>query len=155
MAQIMRVEGLKELESALLDLKTSTAKTIMRRNLIKAAQPMANRANQLSPDDKATTVSSLNESNVAATKQSKRLKKYFKGNSSTIEIYVGPEKSQVVKAIQQEFGNVNHGPQSFLRPAWDETKGDIPETLRDMAWVDIKKTVKRNTARQAKLMRSK
>lgn len=155
MTQIMKVEGLKELEAALLDLKTSTAKAIMRRNLIKAAKPMADRANQLSPDDVRTTTNDLNQSNIAASKQSKRLRKYFKGNASTIEIYVGPEKSQVVKAIQQEFGNVNHGPQSFLRPAWDETKGDIPETIRDMAWVDIKKAVKRNAARQAKLMRSK
>ena len=41
------------------------------------------------------------------------------------------------EAIQQEFGNQNHGPQPYARPAWDQEKMPTLERVGDRLAVQI------------------
>jgi len=149
----MKVEGLKELEAALSELPKSTGKAVMRRTLKKAGQPIADHARSLAPDDPDTGGDDLKTSIAVSTKLSKRQrgihKKMFRDDKASVEMFVGAGPSP--KAHNQEFGNVNHGPQSFMRPAWDAKQGETLEIIKTEMWGEIEKAAKRLARKAARL----
>ena len=57
------------------------------------------------------------------------------------------------QAHLQEFGARHHGPQAFMRPAWDGGKDDLLTGIGDDLWSEIDKAAKRaarKAARQAR-----
>ena len=84
-------------------------------------------------------------------KRQKRLNR----NPSTVEVYAGV--SQVAgggappQGVQQEFGNENHGPQPFGRPAWDQEKMPTLDRVADA----LERQIDQATARaQRKALRA-
>ena len=47
------------------------------------------------------------------------------------------------QAIQQEFGNENHGPQAYARPGWDADKGNVMPRLKVSLGAELDKAAAR------------
>lgn len=173
MKMSMKVEGLRDLDKALGELPKATARRVLHRVLQKAAQPIADRAADLAPDDPATGSPDLHTGIRVSTKLknpagAREFAEVMKAGGTRAEagramaaarreqpgaslamMFVGPD-AKLFYAHLQEFGTSHHGPQPFMRPAWDEKKlealGIIKSTLGD----EITKTAKRVAARAAK-----
>src|SRR5688572_2776800 len=117
--------------------------------------PVADTARALAPDDPETGGYDLRNSIAVSTKLSARQRKAKRraiksgdAEKSFAEIYAGA--GPLPQAHLQEFGTVNHPPQPFLRPAWDQHKGGVLETIkRDLGGMIIA-AAKRVAARRAK-----
>lgn len=141
---VFRVEGLKEIDAALGALPKATGRNVMRRAGVKALTPIAEDMRQRAPDDPNTGGNDLKSSITVTTKRPKKHRK-----ESEVEVYAGP--GPLVQAIQQEFGNQNHGPQAFTRPAWDAGRDRIVPDLIEAFWPEIKKAADRVARKTARL----
>jgi HK97 gp10 family phage protein len=141
----IKTRGFKELEQAMQELTSAGAKGVMRRSLLKAAQPMADTAKAMAPDDPATGGFDLKKSIIAGTKlsraQAKAHRKMFRDDRAAVEVFVGP--GPLPQAVQQEFGNVNHAPQPFMRPAFDQDAGPLVDRLGNEMAAELTKAVGR------------
>lgn len=150
----LKVEGFAELEKALADLSKATGKGVLRRSLVKAAEPMAALAQSMAPDDPETGGFDLKKSVIVGTRlsraQTKAHRKMFRDDRAAVEVFVGA--GPLPQAIQQEFGNKNHAPQAFLRPAWDAESKATLDRLGRILWEELEKSrirAQRAAARQA------
>ena len=150
--QTVKITGLRELENALRELPKATGKNVLRRVLRKRAEPMADAARSSAPDDPATGAGDLRSSIAVSTKLSKRQaslhRKMFRDDKAAVEMFVGA--GPVPQATQHEFGNINHGPQPFMRPAWDSGKDQILDGIKDDLAEEIDKAAKRLARKAAK-----
>lgn len=145
----VRIDGLRELDAALGELPKATAKAVLRRVGIKALQPMAEAARGMAPDDPATGGNDLKTSITVGTKLNKRQAAMAKKDEGKafVTVYMGTNDPA---GVQQEFGNVNHGPQPFMRPAFEqEARGAIDIVGKDLG-EEIRKTAERRARRLAK-----
>lgn len=119
MKMTMKTQGLADLDKALRGMKKATAKGIMRRVLKKAAQPMADVASGLAPkSDDPTLAPSVSVSTKLSKRQKGKHRKLNKSDKASVEMFVGA--GPLSSAHNQEFGNINHAAQPFMRPAWDQ-----------------------------------
>jgi len=165
--------GGRELDKALAEIGKAAARRVLHRVLKRAGQPIADLAAQLAPDDPRTPSPDLKSSMLVTTKlknpignaefaavmkaggsksaaaQALRDARRDATGGSFAVMHVGPAADRFYAHLQ-EFGTAHHGPQPFLRPAFD-AKG--PEALsiieRDLG-DEIMKTAKRQEARRAK-----
>jgi HK97 gp10 family phage protein len=127
MKTTVKVEGLRELDAALSAIaKQTTRKSVARRALKQAGEPILARARSLAPDDPRTRAPlDLTDSMALSSRQkSGRATKYRKESPSEVVIHIGPTKEGYPQAIMQEFGTVHHAAQPYLRPAWDGEGGN-------------------------------
>lgn len=151
--RVVKVEGLSDLLAGLQALPKAVARNALRRVLRKRAEPMAATMRGLAPDDPATPASKdLKGSIAVGTKLSKRQAKLHRkanrDDKQFAEVFVGPGPKP--HAHLQEFGTVNHGPQPFARPAWDQHQDSILAGIRDDFWTEIDKAAKRQAKKLAK-----
>lgn len=141
----VRIEGLADLSKALGQLPKATGRNVLtrvgKRRLQLIADDMKDRVPELSGD--------LGDSIVVTTRRPKGGKREPKG--SPVEIFAGPGRSPA--ATQQEFGNENHPPQPFVRPAWDEGAAALLEGIGDDIGDEIGKAVTRIAKKQARLIK--
>ena len=135
----IKMSGFKELERALGELKVTTAKNIARRGLKEALEPVAEAARARVP----TLSGDLAESITVPTKNPKRNRK-----QSQIEAHVGPGRHP--QGPQTEFGNRNHGPQPYMRPAWEEEKHGVLNSLAGIIGEEIDKAAARAARKAAR-----
>lgn len=154
MTVTVKVEGFAALEKELDRLSKAAGKGVLRRSLKRAAQPMADLMQGLAPRGN-TASDQLAESVAVSTKLSKRQaaqhRKMFRDDKASVEMFVGPGPDPA--AWNQEFGNINHGAQPFVRPAWDRDKDAMLKRLGDDLWIELEKSIaraERKAARQAK-----
>lgn len=144
--QNFRIEGLKELDEALAELPKATARNVLLRTLKKVAQPIADTAAHLAPDDPRTGGKDLHSSILVQSVPAKK-------RENDVEVAVGPSQ-QTFYGMFQEFGTARHGPKPFLRPAWDghvmEVLSGIKNTLAD----EIDKAAKRLARKAARIAAS-
>lgn len=142
MAQTFKVEGLSELEAALkglreeFDLSRTTAKNIVKRALMKAADPIESDAAARAP----VLTGVLQRSVSTGTKLSRR-QKGLHHKESEVEIFVGA--GALAQATAQEFGTSHNAPQPFLRPAWDSNKMAALDSIKETLGTEIEKATKR------------
>lgn len=147
-----RIDGLKELDATLGALASeygkASGKAVLRRVATKALEPMAETTRQLAPDDPATGGNDLKASYVVGTKLSRRqaIMARKDQNKSTVTVYMGTADPA---GQQQEFGNVNHGPQPHIRPAFDEHKESAINIVAKELGPEIEKTAARLAKRRA------
>lgn len=111
-----KVEGFRELERALRELPKATAGNVLDRTLQKMIKPISEPAKAAAPQFQGKLEASL----VVGKKLSKRQAKFARREGKAYrELHFGTNDSA---GTQQEFGNVNHGPQPFMRPAWESGK---------------------------------
>ncbi|TDK35201.1 hypothetical protein E2F50_13145 [Rhizobium deserti] len=143
----VRVDGLKDLDQALKKLPRATAKSVGRRTLMKAAQPIAEAGRANAPEREGN----LKKSYGVGTKLTKRQKRMNK-KESPVEVFVGPNDPA---AVQTEFGNQHQAAEPHLRPAWDAEKQPTLERIKDGLWVEISKAAARLARKAAKLAKGK
>lgn len=140
----VKVEGLKELEKALQDLPKANAKAVLRRTLREAGQPVAKTARSLAPHEEGYLRESIDVSLKLSRRQARLHKK-----QSPVEVFIGPGPDPA--AHLQEFGSgPGHRAQAFMRPAWDQHKNEVLETIANRTWLEIEKTAKRLAKKAAK-----
>ena len=148
MSSTVKLQGFKELEKELEKLSQSAGKGVLRRGLKKAAEPMAAMANSMAP---VGTTGDYAKSFTYSTKLNKRQKgihkKMFKNDKATVEGFVGTNDPA---GVQQEFGNILHGPQPALRPAWDQDRGPLLDRLGQELWREFEKSLARAERKAAK-----
>lgn len=177
------VQGLKELDAALGELSKATAKGVMRRALLKAAQPMVDRAAALAPKGET---GELSQSIIAATKNSvegdagkrafgetlraggskaearaalRSARREAGAGASFVEVSVGPAKAKTkrnaIKRIVQEFGSVKQAPRAYMRPAFAATRDQVLGRIKAELTSEIDKAARRAAARALKPKRAR
>ena len=141
--------GFPELDRELGRLeKETTKKASLRRSLKKASQPMAEIANANAPvGETGEYAESFHYSTKLNKRQAGIHRRMFRNDKAAVEGFVGTNDPA---GVQQEFGNVNHGPQPALRPAWDQDHRALLDRLKTEIWTDIQKTVARAQRRAAR-----
>lgn len=150
------IDGLREVDAALGDLGKVLGRNVMRRVAVKRLQPMAEVARGMAPDDPVTGGNDLKTSIAVSTQLGKRQKKINRKSKSEIEAHMGPAGpggNVPPQGIQQEFGNRNHGPQSFMRPAFDQGKDGLIEGIAEDFWLEISKAAARKAKKAERLAR--
>lgn len=143
MKTTFKVEGLAELDRQLAELSQSAGKGVLRR---------AGRAG-LGPFDQAWRAKAphlsgdLAKSGSVGSKLTKRVRRATERENS-VEVFAGPGANP--QAWQQEVGNHNHAAQPFVRPAWEETKGQALQIVKTVLGDEISKAAKRKARKEAK-----
>jgi len=135
-----KVEGLRELDRALMTMKQSTARGVVRRVLLKAAQPIADDMAERAPRDTGYLGDHIDTGVRLSRRQSKVSPK-----RSDVEVFAGA--SRVVQATLQEFGTSDAAPQPFARPAWDAGKMQALADVKAGLATEIEKTAARAAKR--------
>jgi HK97 gp10 family phage protein len=141
----VHVEGLAELETALRRLPDATAKNVLRRVGRKRLAPVAERARELVPVGQGE----LRDSIAVSTRLTRRQRgKHTKDGVDDVEVFAGAGPHP--QAHLQEFGTEHHGPQSFMRPAWDAEKDGVLAGIKADLVDEIGKAVKRLARKAAR-----
>lgn len=146
------IEGARELNATLAEMSKGLARGALTRVAVNALKeefvPVAQR---LAPDDPATNGNDLKAGIVAgpASKLNARQKRLNKkrDDRSFGEGFAGTNDPA---GIQQEFGNVNHGPQAFMRPALEQTVTSLLQNVARNLWPEVRATALRAAKRLAK-----
>lgn len=151
MKTAFKVDGLDDLNATLSEMSKGLAKGALTRIAVAALKDeFVPVAKSLAPDDPATQGNDLKASIIAgpASKLNARQKKLNKrrDDRSFGEGFAGTNDPA---GMQQEFGNVNHGPQAFMRPAWDQTQKPLIDHVAKNAWPEVEKTALRAAKRKA------
>lgn len=145
-----KVEGFKELDAGLGELKQATALNVLRRVASGALEPIREKAEALAPE----LSGKLAKAETVSTKRPKGRRPARR--ESTVEAFMGPDANEpfaVKKGVQNEFGNINHGPQPFMRPAWDGGKDQALEDVKDGLGEEIEKARVRALKKTARLLK--
>lgn len=164
MATTVRVEGLSELIQALKELPKATARNVQQRVLMRRVQPVVDAAKAHVP----VRTGRLRDSITATTKRPRghktaaaRAFAKVRGSggtsaaakaaskaagSSMSEVFVGP--GRLAQAGQIEWGNRNHPPHPYMRPAWDAHQRQVLDGIADDMWAEIRKAAARRAKRR-------
>ncbi|MNR96424.1 hypothetical protein D3C72_275790 [compost metagenome] len=138
--------GFRELEDALEDFSKASARNIMKRAALEAIQPLADEMANLAPE-RANGGGNLKDAIAVSDKLGKRQKRLQRRQTNDfVEVYAGVEDVggvHVPSSVQQEFGNENHGPQPYARPAYDK---EAQPTV-DRLLITLKDEIDKATAR--------
>jgi len=146
MAKItVKIDGLKELDRALGQLPKATAKAALRRVLVEGGELIASAARRRAPVDEHYLYESIDVSTKLSSRQ--RSLHRSEGGQAFQEMFVGTNNPA---GVQQEFGNERHGPQPFMRPAWDSTKDAALERITLLLWGEIEKSAERVAKKAAR-----
>ena len=149
MSITMRLDGFSNFEKELAKLeKLATRKSVARRALKKAAQPMADIAASMAPTDDGDLKASIGVSTKLSSRQAGMHRRMFRNDRAAVEMFVGA--GELVQAHMQEFGNVHHAPQPFMRPAWDQDHMNILRRLGDEMAKEIEKALTRQARKAAR-----
>jgi HK97 gp10 family phage protein len=144
MAGSVRVDGLRELDQALMELSRAASRNVARKALRKGAEPILNAAKAAAP---LGPTGNLKASYGIGTKLTRRQKKLHK-KQSPVEVFIGPNDPA---AIQTEFGNEHQAAEPHLRPAWDSKQRETLEIIKTDLAVEIDKAARRAARKAARL----
>lgn len=149
MAERVRVEGLKELEAALADLKYSTRKSVARTVLKDRAKPFAATMKEHAPRQAGEAGGQLQDSIGVSTRLSKRQARQAEREPNTVYVYAGA--GALPQAHLEEFGGPNNRPRPFGRPAWDQHKRPMLDGIAADMWKRIKQAADRAARKAARI----
>ena len=163
----IKVQGLKELDAALGQLRTKAmAKGVIKRALLEAAAPMhaeaqSNAPSRADPSEviaygkgpnrrerrPGTTQALVQIGDRLTRRQAAQARK---GGKSFVEIYVGTRDPM---AHLEEFGSANQQPHPFMRPAYDAEAEPTIRRFVDTLSTELNKVAAREAKRAARLAR--
>lgn len=159
----LKVEGLNELEVALLELPKSTQGNVLKRAAAIPAADFADHAANLAPKGRpllaaeikvakpkiinpgtAAFAAAMREGSTRAeaAAAARAANKAAGGKGRSVVTHVGPTKRAFHGSLQ-EFGTRHHAPQPFMRPTWDALKHSMLGTIADVLAAEIEKARKR------------
>lgn len=133
-----RVDGFKELESALRKLPQEIAGRVLSAALRKAGEPMAADARQAAPR-------SANHDPNGHMGDSIKLRILRDANSTAdveAAFWLGPDANHWYGGFQ-EFGTIHKGARPFMRPAFDRHKDEVIDLLGKELWKGIDRAARR------------
>lgn len=146
--EVMRVEGLKQLDRALVALGeefgSNNPKNVLRGALKDGGKVFADAAIPLAPDDPATVNEDLRDSIRVLSKAAGAEKE------QPLEVYIGPTRRGFY-GLFQEFGTARHSAKPFLRPAFDANWRKVLDLIVIRTGERLAKTAKRLANKAAKL----
>lgn len=149
MTVTINLQGFRELEREFAKLeKLATRRSVARRALKKAAQPMADLAASMAPSDDGDLKASIAVSTKLSSRQAGVHRRMFRNDRASVEMFVGA--GPLAQADKQEFGTVHHAPQPFMRPAFDQDHMNLLRRLGDEMAKEIEKAVTRAARRAAR-----
>lgn len=170
--EVMKLEGLKELDEALKELPKATGKNVLRRALTAAAEPIAAQAIQAVPVKTGRLKKSIGVSRVkfssgdagkrafaaamragasrAEAREAAISANEGGSNITSALVLVGPGRLRA--AGMQEFGTVKNAPHPYLRPAWDSNRFNAAEIIKTELANEIQKAADRLARKQARLL---
>ncbi|PIE10049.1 MAG: hypothetical protein CSA72_10575 [Rhodobacterales bacterium] len=141
----MKLTGLDGVLSGMDELTVATRKNVARRVLKKGGQVFADRANDLAPEG---PTGQLKGSYTVGTKLNRSQRRSsHKPSPDVVRVYAGTNDPA---GQQQEFGNINHDAQPHARPAWDQTKGEVLDTILDGLRLEVGKAAARARRKAAR-----
>ncbi|MFN9438461.1 MAG: HK97-gp10 family putative phage morphogenesis protein [Brevundimonas sp.] len=139
----VKVAGLRDLEKALADITSrATRKRVGQRALLQGAEPLVTRARQLAPELTGQLMASIDET----TRKPRRHRRKV-----PVEVFVGP--GQQPHAHLNEFGTREQAARPFMRPAWDATRVQVLDGIKDALADEIDKAAKRQARKAARAAR--
>lgn len=166
-----RIDGLKELEEALLELPKATQGRVLKRAAGTAGADFADHAAHLAPkrshrlerNIKVSTPKIINPGTAAfaaamaegstraeAAAAARAANRAAGGEGRAVVVHVGPTKGAFHGSLQ-EFGTAHHAAQPFMRPTWDALKNSMVETMKTVLGDEIAKAAERIAKRAARL----
>jgi HK97 gp10 family phage protein len=141
----VKTQGLRGLEQALRALPKATGKAVLRRTGIKALAPFDKAWREKAPH----LTGQLEESGGVGTKLTRRQARLNRKreDKSSVEVFAGPNDPA---AVPQEFGTATQSAQPFARRAWDETKDETLEIVKDELGKQIDKAAARLARKAAR-----
>lgn len=132
------------LNEALGEMTKATRRNVVRRALLQAAEPVADTAARLAPEQSGHLAFSVSVS-TQLTRRQKR-----EGKQSEVEVYIGPAggTGALNYASFVEFGTIATPAHPFMRPAWDGGKGAVLNTIKTNLGAEIERAAAR-AARKA------
>jgi HK97 gp10 family phage protein len=116
--QTVKFEGGRELEAALKELPRATGRSVVRRTLKQAAEPVRRSWQAKAPQ----LTGQLKGSIIVGIKLTKRqARSVKKAGKSTSEIHIGTSDPA---GLMTEFGNMHQAAEPSGRPAWAATQDD-------------------------------
>lgn len=112
-----KVDGLRELDLALSELPKATQGNVLKRTLLRAAEPV-----EAAAKAKVKKVTGALERDIeTGTKLTRRQAgSARRAGKSQAEVYIGTVDPA---GVQTEFGNAHQAADPWFRPAWDESQG--------------------------------
>lgn len=168
MKTMVKTTGFRELEAALKQLPRATAKTVVRRTLMKAGAPILAAAADAAPLRRGRLKTGIAQSGKAkggnagarafgaalragldkgAAREAARAAN--SAASGSMEMYIGPDQSDG-QGLLQEFGTATNPAQPFLRPAWDGNKDLALQIIKQTLQSEILRAMTRLGKKQAK-----
>lgn len=136
MKTTVRVEGLREVEAALEELKPAAARAQTRNALRAGGELLAKAARARVPVDQGHLRESITVSGTLTRRQRSLHRK-----QSDQEQFVGPGGHP--QAHMQEYGTTHHRPQPYMRPAFDEEKENVLKRITDQLMVSVQRAIER------------
>lgn len=124
----IKMTGFDELEKVLKALPGELAKRDLNTSLRKGANHMRDAAQAKVPIDEGDLKDSL------------KVQKQKADNSEEVKLTLSPSKPKGFHAHFVEFGTVKNPAQPFMRPAFDETKGEATKIIIDYLANKVTKT---------------
>lgn len=167
----IRMEGLKELEDALLELPKSVQGNVLKRAAVVPAADFADHASRLAPKDKgkltreikvskpkiinpgtAAFASAMKEgaTRAEAAAAARAANRAAGGTGRSVIVMVGPTQSAFYGQFQ-EFGTAHHAAKPFMRPTWDALKHSMLDSIKSALGTEIAKAAARAAKRAARL----
>lgn len=144
MRTTFRIEGLRDLESALADLPRATGKNVLKRVLLAAAQPIEDAAQASAPQLTGRLRRDVKTGTRLTRRQAGLARKIGK---AAVEVHVGVSDPA---GVQTEFGNVRQRAEPWLRPAWDGEATGALDTMKIELGREVEKAARRVAKRAAK-----
>ncbi len=120
-----RLEGLEATVANLGDLSRAVGRSVLRRTLTAAGQPLANMAAARAPHRSGRLAFSI----VVSTSLTRRQRRGAKVNE--VEVYIGPAGGlgALNYASFEEFGTIHNVANAFMRSSWDALKAPTLELI--------------------------
>jgi len=139
----VHVAGLRDLDAALNQFKPAKRRAIWRVALDNAGEITAKAARSLAPKDSGGLAESIDVSGTLS-----RAQKSEHTKAAEQERFIGPDSRP--QGHLREFGSDGNAPEPFMRPAWDQTKGQVLDRIGDELWVGIEKAASAAARKAAK-----
>lgn len=139
----VHVAGLRDLDAALNQFKPAKRRAIGRVALDNAGEITAKAARSLAPKDSGGLAESIDVSGTLS-----RAQKSEHTKAAEQERFIGPDSRP--QGHLREFGSDGNAPEPFMRPAWDQTKGQVLDRIGDELWVGIEKAASAAARKAAK-----
>ena len=147
-----KIEGMKELDKMLKELPKSTRKTVVRNSLKKAAKPIADAYKRNIPQSGRATGKTLADRVEITSKLKPSQRSFGPRDRTMVEMFVGSSAphAHLVEfgtgpRYQKETGRYTGSmpPNPYLRNAFDATRRQALEILRDEMWKNIMRSAER------------